>query len=139
MPRVQEGGSPGPVAKRPADRRVFFGAVHDGRVIAFSSDYVIDRTIDRVVYVRETAARQGVRSALLRRVKPTHSRPAPRAFRLTPRWQVRTSTKPTVSSRRVTGKLCSQPGVRSPACSCAKDLKAVVTFPCWRWHMASAA
>jgi GNAT superfamily N-acetyltransferase len=45
---------------------VFFLAVQDGLVLGFSSDYAIDGTIHGAsVYVRGSAARQGVGSALL--------------------------------------------------------------------------
>jgi len=55
---------------------VFFLAVQDGLVLGFSSDYAIEGTTHGAsVYVRRTAARQGLGSALLRHAE-AHARAA---------------------------------------------------------------
>jgi len=53
---------------------VFFIAVGDGRILGFSSDYVLENTTHGMsVYVRGSAARQGIGTALLERAE-AHAR-----------------------------------------------------------------
>jgi GNAT superfamily N-acetyltransferase len=63
----QEGISPDLYLNAMRAGEVFFVAIRDGVVLGFASDYALDGTVHGTsVYVRRSAARRGVGSALLR-------------------------------------------------------------------------